>query len=184
MKGALFAEYDGARYGFNTRDGGGARIYNSVNVNKVDGMRYEKTKTGAWNAPSAQRLTLIDCGRISDILEDLIQRGTYLDEKDRSLAEDVVTGGRQITEADVAEICRADHISTREKIFNAFQKNPTSSERQKALKAIYGLSGHTFVYPSGLWGFVSYDGRNVSVEKADVKASFSYAEVAKVIAEK
>ena len=182
MKGALFAEYDGARYGFNTRDGGGARIYNSVNVNKVDGMRYEKTKTGAWNAPSAQRLTLIDCGRISDILEDLIQRGTYLDEKDRSLAEDVVTGGRQITEADVAEICRADHISTREKIFNAFQKNPTSSERQKALKAIYGLSGHTFVYPSGLWGFVSYDGRNVSVEKADVKASFSYAEVAKVIA--
>lgn len=50
------------------------------------------------------------------------------------------------------------------------------------MKAIYGQSGHTFVYPSGLWGFVSYDGRNVSVEKADVKASFSYAEVAKVIA--
>lgn len=182
MEGALFAEYDGARYGFDTRDDGGARIYNSVNINKVDGMRYEKTKTGARNAPSAQRLTLIDGGRISDILEDLIQRGTYLDEKDRSLAEDVVAGGRKITEADVAEICRADHISTREKIFNAFQKTPTSSERQKALKAIYGQSGHTFVYPSGLWGFVSYDGRNVSVEKADVKASFSYAEVAKVIA--
>lgn len=182
MEKALFTEYEGARYGFDTRDGGGARIYNSVNINKVDGMRYEKTKNGAWNAPSAQRLTLIDGGRISDILEDLIQRGTYLDEKDRSLAEDVVAGGRKITEADVAEICRADHISTREKIFNAFQKTPTSSERQKALKAIYGQSGHTFVYPSGLWGFVSYDGRNVSVEKADVKASFSYAEVAKVIA--
>lgn len=182
MEGALFAEYDGARYGFNTRDSSGARIYNAVRVDPSVGMRYEKTRNGAWNAPSAQRTAIIDGGRISDILEDLIQRGTYLDEKDRSLAEDVVAGVRKITEADVAEICRADHISTREKIFNAFQKTPTSSERQKALKAIYGQSGHTFVYPSGLCGFVSYDGRNVSVEKADVKASFSYAEVAKVIA--
>ena len=181
MEGALFAEYDGARYGFNTRDSSGARIYNSVNVNKVDGMRYEKTRTGAWNAPSAQRITLIDGGRIGDILEDLIQRGTYLDEKDRSLVEDVVAGGRKITEADIAEICRADHISTKEKIYNAF-RNSTSSERQKALNAIYGQSGHTFVYPSGLWGFVSYNGRSVSVEKANVKASFSYAEIAKVIA--
>ena len=51
MKGALFAEYDGARYGFNTRDGGGARIYNSVNVNKVDGMRYEKDKNRCMERP-------------------------------------------------------------------------------------------------------------------------------------
>lgn len=45
MEKALFTEYEGARYGFDTRDDGGARIYNSININKVDGMRYEKTKT-------------------------------------------------------------------------------------------------------------------------------------------
>lgn len=182
MEKALFTEYEGARYGFDTRDGGGARIYNSVNINRSDGMRYEKTRTGAWNAPFAQRIALIDGGRLGDILEDLIQRGTYLDEKDRSLAEDVIAGGRKITETDVAEICLADHISTREKIFDAFQNTTASSERQKALKQIYGQSGHTFVYPSGLWGFVSYNGRSVDIEKANVKASFSYSEIAKVIA--
>ena len=130
-------------------------------------------------SPSAKRVAVVN--GISDILEDLIQRGTYLDEKDRNLPEDVVKGGRKITDADVAEICLADPISTREKIFDVF-KNFGCVRRQKALKEIYGQSGHTFIYPSGLWGFVRYDAKGIAIEKAGEKASFSYAEIIKIIA--
>ncbi|WP_346690379.1 LPD5 domain-containing protein [uncultured Cloacibacillus sp.] len=179
MEKALFAEYEGARYGFDTHDSGGTRIYNSASIDPSI-VHYEKIRTGGLRSPSAKRVAVVN--GISDILEDLIQRGTYLDEKDRNLPEDVVKGGRKITDADVAEICLADPISTREKIFDVFQKISAASERQKALKEIYGQSGHTFIYPSGLWGFVRYDAKGIAIEKAGEKASFSYAEIIKIIA--
>ena len=78
MEKALFAEYEGARYGFDTHDSGGTRIYNSASIDPSI-VHYEKIRTGGLRSPSAKRVAVVN--GISDILEDLIQRGTYLDER-------------------------------------------------------------------------------------------------------
>lgn len=95
METALFAEYASAKYGFDTRDSGGMKIYNSVSISESEGMRYEKIRSESWSAPSAKRVAFINGSRLADILEDLIQRETYLDDKDRSLSEDVVKDGKK-----------------------------------------------------------------------------------------